>query len=738
MKKNCKKLKIHFENTKKTFSSAWEKLRINELDRLMMGYFFCFLGSILFLYYTQRLIGLFILIISLVMFILLGNIRQMNLNLYILSIKVAKYIFIFYVLLLIRKIYISNINIFLFEFARSVIDIYVEIFKLILMFYFLGFAIAQILQLNKDEYLKKRAVYYTKQRLFFFYPIIFASGYLIIYMLNKTLTEQFMGIIFGSFIIYIFIASIRYHLMQFQERELKINCVNLDNNEIKKNDVYLLSIKYIDYQIFKLDFDNLFPDDSINPVVYIMNKYYSHHVNKFKKSEININEENNNGAKNDKNRVDVKNSKCIYLSIEKLRTNDKLSIYYSYEQDGEIYNMKCDLYLEIKYIGTTLYVSQYKFKNFRKVRNEFKFGSTSIFNIFTNAKEKYSKNDYPIEYHVLNNIKLYDNSKNKITIDKHIKSQFDPRKWLLHDNQFGTGKTTYDLYFAIQQGYQPVIISPWEDNYDKDILQLIYSKMSKNNRGHFFANIFATISTRAFIFWPIAAAATIVFLDNDIVKGIFDIIYYRILDTLFSSFSIARVVIPLGLHEIRDIFFVVLSIIVSYIGLSSFILFKKDSTRDYQDFFIKRMQSIWKRNPHIFLIVEDIDRLDPDVYNNVFRILSLLNKEFNNNMLGLISLDRKIIENKKGIKLFHKDTKSEMLFKTFENKIIYEEIAKNYDYQASIRQYIDEGIEFLRACGGNRDELKEVYRSTKITNFRDAHKCMEEILKKYYSSKQEK
>ena len=262
--------------------------------------------------------------------------------------------------------------------------------------------------------------------------------------------------------------------------------------------------------------------------------------------------------------------------------------------------------------------------------------------------------------------------------------------------------------------------------------------MSKNNRGHFFANIFATISTRAFIFWPIAAAATIVFLDNDIVKGIFDIIYYRILDTLFSSFSIARVVIPLGLHEIRDIFFVVLSIIVSYIGLSSFILFKKDSTRDYQDFFIKRMQSIWKRNPHIFLIVEDIDRLDPDVYNNVFRILSLLNKEFNNNMLGLISLDRKIIENKKGIKLFHKDTKSEMLFKTFENKIIYEEIAKNYDYQASIRQYIDEGIEFLRACGGNRDELKEVYRNTKITNFRDAHKCMEEILKKYYSSKQEK
>ena len=43
----------------------------------------------------------------------------------------------------------------------------------------------------------------------------------------------------------------------------------------------------------------------------------------------------------------------------------------------------------------------------------------------------------------------------------------------------GSGKTTIDIHFAMQQGYQPVIISPWEDNYDKDILQLIYLKLSK-------------------------------------------------------------------------------------------------------------------------------------------------------------------------------------------------------------------------------------------------------------------
>lgn len=64
---------------------------------------------------------------------------------------------------------------------------------------------------------------------------------------------------------------------------------------------------------------------------------------------------------------------------------------------------------------------------------------------------------------------------------------------------------------------------------------------------------------------------------------------------------------------------------------------------------------------------------------NVFRILSLLNKEFHENKaIGLISLDRKIIEKNNDTENDkendNEQTKEKRLFKTLENKIIYQNI----------------------------------------------------------------
>ena len=169
-----------------------------------------------------------------------------------------------------------------------------------------------------------------------------------------------------------------------------------------------------------------------------------------------------------------------------------------------------------------MYISQYQFKNFRKVCREFKLESGCSLDTFTNSKKIYMIDDYPLEYHALNSIKYFDKNSKELMLDNLNDTDYDTRKWLFHDDEMGSGKTTIDIHFAMQQGYQPVIISPWEDNYDKDILQLIYLKLSKNNRGDFFANISAAFRTKAFIFWPIAAAAIIVFFDNEIVKGVFD------------------------------------------------------------------------------------------------------------------------------------------------------------------------------------------------------------------------
>ena len=164
---------------------------------------------------------------------------------------------------------------------------------------------------------------------------------------------------------------IKYHLMQDQKRKLKIDCINLNNDDIKRRMCISYQRKIKNYQIFKFDFDDLFPADSTEPVVYITNKYYSHHTNKF----------------NLKEKICNNNTKYIYLSIYKSSINEKLSVYYSYTQDGKVYKIKCDLYLEIKCYGTTVYISQYQFKNFRKVCREFKLESGCSLDTFTNSKK---------------------------------------------------------------------------------------------------------------------------------------------------------------------------------------------------------------------------------------------------------------------------------------------------------------------------------------------------------------
>jgi hypothetical protein len=748
-------------------------LKIDSVAMLVMFYFFsAFLTIINFILDTEQHyieIRIIIFLVSFVMFFALTTSKTRSLKIHMQIIYFAKGILIVYLYIIIRgliELFIKNMPILTYGDGLKLYDkisfyylmyilFLVVCYLMVRSFIYICEHFIEIYPFNKNSYSSKVFLFVVCPILLKF--ILLAMSHLST-MLHWNLENSW---IFITLIITCYF-TLNYYSRQKnnKDKKISINCVNLDNNEIKKNDVYLLSTKNKNYQIFKFDFNALFPEDSTEHVIYITNKYYSHHANKFKEPKNEKNKENdnivgNNTNEENKNNDDVNNSECIYLSIDKYTKNEKLTIYYSYKQNGKQYKIRCDLYLEIRCLESAIYISQYQFKNFRRVFRKFERNSVSILDTFTNTKRVYAMDDYPIEYHVLNSIKYYRSFNDKIKFDEFVSSEFDTRKWLFHDDKMGSGKTTIDLYFAMQQGYQPVIISPWEDNYDKDILQLIYLKLSKNNRGDFFANISAAVSTRAFIFWPIAAAAIIVFFDNEIIKGVFDIIYYRVLKCLFPCFAIAREIIPLGLHEIRDIFFVVSAIIISYIGLWSFILFKKDSTRDYQDFYIKRIQSIFKQNPNIFLIIEDVDRLDPDIYNNVFRILSLLNKEFHrNNAIGLISLDRKIIEknnNTENDKENDKEndneqTKEKRLFKTLENKIIYQKIAEDYNYRESMNKYLEEGVEFLYQynhdlnydCDLSLEDLKNEIQRKSDDNFRDAHKEMESLIKNINSGKYKK
>ena len=731
------------ESLVKSQSLIKEKLRINKIDRSIMGYLLFSLIAFDFFFLIRDITWFILSIFSLLVFILLASGRKRKLKFYIIMINIAKYILILSAILFI----VGIINWLDFELIKTNINVYIQIFLIILVLYILSWVVIQTSEMVRSILLECEIAYFTKTKIFGVYFISLIIINLDTYVIDacssiiNTIVNIVINIlafvILGCCFISIFIFMLKYHFLQHKKIKLKMNCINLSNEDIKKRKVYLLSNllskQNDDYQIFNFDFENLFPDASTNHTIYITNKYYSLHTFRFKKDDKN--------KKKTENKEIIEDLKDIYLSIGKFRTNEQLSIHYSYIQDKKQYNMKCDLFLEIKCFESNVYISQYQFRNFRRVKRSFEFGVNSILNPFTNTCSCYAVKDYHLEYHALNSIKHFSQDGEELVIENFDDAQYDTRKWLLHDGKFGSGKTTMDLYFAMQHGYQPVIVSPWEDNYDKDILQLIYLKISENFRGDFFDDLSAIFQTKAFIFWPIAAAAIIVFCDNDIIKGVFDIVYYRILDTFFSSFSIALQFIPLGLHEIRDIFFIFISIIIAYKGLSGFILFKKDSTRDYQDFFITRIKSMYEYNQNILLIIEDIDRLNPDVYNNVFRILSLLNKEFyEKEIIGLISLDRRIIENKTRKNLFDCESKEERSFKDFENKIIYKEIAKNYDYQASMDAYINEGIQFLYQYYDDlgMEELENEAKRKSSDNFRDVRKNMSDIISKYSKGKNNK
>ena len=182
------------------------------------------------------------------------------------------------------------------------------------------------------------------------------------------------------------------------------------------------------------------------------------------------------------------------------------------------------------------------------------------------------------------------------------------------------------------------------------------------------------------------------------------------------------------------------SIFLSIYFLPSILLLKNGDTEKYQGFYIERIRSMYNNNPNIFLIIEDVDRLDPKVQEEVFRILSLLNSHIHQlKALGVISVDKTYIK-------IDKDGDPDKMLETIQNKIIYETIGEGYDYEKSIDLYLEEGVEFLYQynhdlnydCDLSLEDLKNEIQKKSDDNFRDVHKKMESLIKNINSGKYKK
>ena len=714
--------------------------------RLMMIHLICIVMIwIYWFFYNDAIIKAVIVSgLSGIIFLLLVDAKKRNLTIYLFFISVAKWILAFYSYCTIYYILKSIIDSMVILNDSNALEdwIFMGIFYILYIgILFLCNVIFMYYKtfhrlVSKKDLFSFHSSYISHVCIYVFFPIIFI---VFIYFYQVIPMQMTTLICFIAMIIVTFF----YQYGQAKIKNISISCINLENKDIKRKDVYLLSTTSKNYQIFKFDFENLFPENSTDCAIYITNKFYSRHANKFNNANDNsrindTNEKNNRTTENDKDRKEKKEIKYIYLSIDKVRQNEKLAIYYSYKQNGKEYRIKCDLYLEIRCYSSLVYISQYQFKNFRRVVREFEINTLSILEIFTKIKRGYAIDDYPLEYHALSAIKYCDTDGKLISIRAKEDSIHEYRKWLFHNGEFGMGKTTYDIYYAMEQGYQPVIVSPWEAHFDKDILQLIYLNMSNNHK----EGLFAGISRKVFVFLAINMGALFLFFDNNIVKEICKIFYNRFIHTFYTFVSgyMENISFDWSASEIGYIIFMFASIFLSIYFLPSILLLKNGDTEKYQGFYIERIRSMYNNNPNIFLIIEDVDRLDPKVQEEVFRILSLLNSHIHQlKALGVISVDKTYIK-------IDKDGDPDKMLETIQNKIIYETIGEGYDYEKSIDLYLEEGVEFLYQynhdlnydCDLSLEDLKNEIQRKSDDNFRDVHKEMEFLIKNINSGKYKK
>lgn len=149
--------------------------------------------------------------------------------------------------------------------------------------------------------------------------------------------------------------------------------------------------------------------------------------------------------------------------------------------------------------------------------------------------------------------------------------------------------------------------------------------------------------------------------------------------------------------------------------LPSIILLKKDNSKIYQEYYINQIVKIMQKYRSACFIIEDIDRLNPNVYNDIFRILSLINKHMYNreNFIGIISLDVNSLK------------KYKVTFQNISNKLICYKIGTEYDQFDSIDKYVYDCIRFLQKY--SKKDLQTEYKkfiNEKLENdklnFRDA------------------
>ncbi len=532
--------------------------------------------------------------------------------------------------------------------------------------------------------------------------------------------EWYHFVLYGCFLymdnfLVLNIANTRLSKKDMLVDRVNIECLNLNMHDFVKNKIYLTNWYYSfkKYRIFKMKFDELFPENVSNKKIIIVNHPF-----------VKLNE----------NVEHVKDEAYCFIAVNdhlKKKTY-KFNVIMEYLDDkGKKQKRKLVLYVKFKKIkGEIVAVTKYV-HYYSKIFSPFRFIDIKYWGDNTFKFRQLYRNSYQYfsEMGINHNGLL-------------LEEIYESRKWVHHDGDFGVGKTSMDILAVSNIGRMPVVVSPWEDHYDKDVLALIFKKVSEQCNKLFY---WPTKSVSAIFILEVvplivAVYNVLMYIQKNLLSAFFSNIRMESLSILLSDLKTNfEISIPL-IFEFKFDFDVYSSLIIAIISvlvgvllasylLPHLILFRKDSAKCYQSFFVKEIYKMLKKY-RMVLIVEDIDRLKQSAIEDVMRTVATLNDACSDlkRVVGILSYDSENIpkiENDKNI------------LYDLENKVIYDKIFENYDAKESMRYYLKKSLSGIMYLNDQKDtfatanKLKQLIDTMPLDeyNFRDIHKYLDNLEK---------
>lgn len=230
---------------------------------------------------------------------------------------------------------------------------------------------------------------------------------------------------------------------------------------------------------------------------------------------------------------------------------------------------------------------------------------------------------------------------------------------LFQNGRYGTGKTTYAIKSICQNGYSPVVLSPWEDNTSFDFIYAIFIALKKRTRkgAHSLAKEFE------WLYWSLYLSTLILLGDVFSLWG--DIISrekWKVTIKLFTDYIGKEVSWTELLNS--NVALVVLAVLLAIIPRFIFfphivhklVVYKEKFNDYYKEPMLKDIAKMLENGPNLnnILLIEDLDRLKTDEVEKVLRELAFLNKKYTkiknkNSIVAIVSYDKeKMIENCRG------------------------------------------------------------------------------------------